>query len=93
MKNESREHSEVVPTDESTEGYIIVGRGLDLVREEVVARIRFLKREYRLRGREVLERTGGYIRYHDGVFGVFSKTQLRKLRWRLIRYEVIDQEH
>lgn len=79
----------------SDEGnYVVAGRGFGGVSMEpadVVARIRFKNRIHRIRGRDILERSGGYVRYDDDVFGVFLRRQLRKLSWRFVRYQLVEE--
>ena len=71
----------------------VVGFGLQDVAaasSPVVAKVRFLSSAHRIKARDILERSGGYTRYRDDVFGIRSKKQLRKLRWRRIPYEVVQ---
>lgn len=78
--------------------FVDYGRGLlDLLGmlgppPRIIARIRFLNEKDQFRGSEVLAKSGGYARYgHDSIlYGIVSKKQLRKLRFRFIKYEFVD---
>ncbi len=58
----------------------------------IIARIKFPDERNELRGSWVLAKSGGYARYKSdlGLYGIVSKRQLCKLKWRFIKYEIID---
>ncbi len=96
-ENEKRQLEEKIDNTQTNEPslFSFYGRSFfDLFKPipPIIARIRFPDEKNRLRGSWILAKSGGYARYGEdgGLYGITSKKQLCKLRWRFVRYEIID---
>ena len=60
--------------------------------DSVIAKIYISEKKYCSKARSLLERSGGYVFYGKGLYGVRYKSQLTNLVWRFIPYKIVENK-